>query len=68
MSLADQILELPRNERLRCMEALWDSLRSDEMDSPKWHEEVLGSRVAEIEAGRGEFISSSEMKKRLSRD
>jgi putative addiction module component (TIGR02574 family) len=66
--LADQILELPRNERLLCMEALWDSLRSDEMDSPKWHEEVLGSRVAEIEAGQGEFISSSEMKKRLSRD
>ncbi|MAS94827.1 MAG: addiction module component CHP02574 family protein [Verrucomicrobiales bacterium] len=61
------LLELPLDERLKCMEVLWDSLREAEPDSPGWHGEVLAERRAKIESGEAKFISGNELKKRLQR-
>ena len=68
MSIASEILQLPRNERLKCMEILWDSLRDEEVKSPEWHRTVLEDRVAKVESGKAEFISGRELKGRLGRD
>lgn len=65
MSFSSEILQLPRDERLRCMEELWSSLKSDEMDSPSWHKTILEERMAKVESGEAKFISGSELRKRL---
>ena len=61
------LVQLPIDERLKCMEALWQSLRSDDQDSPAWHRQVLSERSAKLERGEAEVISGKELKARLSR-
>ena len=68
VSITAQILELPVDERLKCMEALWGSLRHTEVDSPAWHGLILGDRRAEVDAGEASFITSTELKARLAKD
>ena len=53
-------------ERLQTMEALWESLQSDEsgVESPEWHGEILRERKRKIENGETEFITLEELKKR----
>jgi hypothetical protein len=60
------LAELPVEERLKCMEVLWDSLRGSEPDSPEWHGQVLSERRAKIESGEAKYLTGSELKKRLS--
>ena len=67
MDLTAELLQLPVDERLKCMEALWNSLRSADTESPEWHGRVLAQRAAKIQRGEGEFISSQELKDRLRR-
>ena len=54
-------------ERLQAMEQLWRSLSADpdKLASPAWHKKVLASRLAKVEAGKGEFLSIAQLKKRL---
>ena len=59
------LLELPVEERLKCMEALWDSLRTSKLESPDWHGRVLSERRAKIDRGEATFISGAELKRRL---
>ena len=59
------LAELPVEERLKCMEVLWDSLRVSEPDSPEWHGRVLSERRAKIESGEAKYLTGSELKKRL---
>ena len=66
ISLAD-LANLPLEERLQCMEVLWESLRTSRPDSPEWHGEVLAERRAKIESGEANFISGTELKRRLQR-
>lgn len=61
------LAKLPVQERLQCMEVLWDSLRSSQPDSPDWHGQVLSGRRAKIESGKAKFISGAELKRRLQR-
>ena len=49
------------------MEVLWDSLRTANPDSPEWHGKVLAERRAKIESGEANFISGTELKRRLQR-
>ena len=65
MAITSELLNLPRKERLKCMEELWDSLRSDKMDSPEWHQTVLDERRAKVDSGQAKFVSSAELKARL---
>lgn len=61
------LLELPVDERLKCMEILWESLKESNPDSPEWHGRVLSERRSKIERGEATFISGSEMRRRLQR-
>lgn len=61
---AQEIRNMSRVERLRTMEALWDSLVAEESEisSPEWHRDVLEERKHRIEAGQAEFISLRELR------
>ncbi len=54
MTVEQQALQLPKPEKLKLMEALWEDLsRSpDDVASPVWHESVL--RETESRYNRGE--------------
>jgi hypothetical protein len=60
-----ELLELPVEERLKCMEVLWDSLRGTEIRSPEWHGQVLSERRAKIVRGEARFLTGGELKERL---
>lgn len=66
MSIAD-LRKLPRAEKLRIIEELWDDLSADEasLDSPAWHEAELRKTEADFAAGKAEIIDWDEAKKRL---
>lgn len=51
-------------ERLRTMEALWDSLTHDpsEHKSPEWHGEILSDRKEKIASGNAHFKSLEALK------
>jgi hypothetical protein len=51
-------------ERLQTMEAIWESLISDEneISPPDWRNDVLTDRKAKIESGKAEFQSISDLK------
>ncbi len=63
MNLAD-IKKMSTVERLKTMEALWDSLlyENEEMESPEWHKKIVEKRKAKIKSGKAKFISLSELK------
>ena len=63
MNLAD-IKKMSMAERLKAMEALWDSLlyENEEIESPEWHEKIVEKRKAKIKSGKVKFISLSELK------
>ncbi len=56
-------------ERLQAMELLWRSLSADpdKLESPAWHKKILTRRLAKIEAGKGEFLTVAQLKKRLAK-
>ncbi|MBC7360225.1 MAG: addiction module protein [Desulfacinum sp.] len=59
-----QIKNLSRIERLRAMEAIWDSLLEEEfeMESPEWHRDVLAERSKKMETGKAEFLSLEKLR------
>ena len=59
-----EIKKMSRAERLKAMEALWDSLVEEdaEIKSPDWHRGVLEERKAKIESGKAEFISLEKLR------
>jgi putative addiction module component (TIGR02574 family) len=54
-------------ERLQAMELLWRSMAAepDKLESPGWHKKILARRLAKVEAGKGEFLTLTQFKKRL---
>jgi putative addiction module component (TIGR02574 family) len=56
-------------ERVQAMEILWRSMAaaSEKVESPAWHKKVLEKRLAKVEAGRGEFLTVSQLKRRLAK-
>lgn len=56
--------KMTHQEKLRAMEALWDSLTHGETEppSPDWHGEILASRKAKMDAGEATFITLDELK------
>ena len=59
-----EIKKMSMIERLQAMEALCDSLLDEEseIESPKWHQDILEERKRKIENGKAEFISLEELK------
>lgn len=67
METAD-LIALPLADRLRAMEALWDSLcRGLASDAlvPAWHAEVLSARAKALDAGAEKASSWADAKKRI---
>ncbi len=66
MSIAE-LRQLPPDEKLRIIEALWSDLAADDvaLESPAWHEEELRKTEAEFAAGRIETLDWEEAKKEL---
>jgi putative addiction module component (TIGR02574 family) len=54
-------------ERLQAMELLWRSMSAepDKLEPPTWHKQILEKRLAKVEAGKGEFLTLAQLKKRL---
>ena len=63
MDIAD-IKKMSIPERLKAMEAIWDSFSHEnmEMESPDWHEEILRERKAKVRDGKAGFISLADLK------
>ena len=64
-----EIEQMSRTEKVRAMELLWRSMSATpaKLESPAWHKKVLGSRLAKAEAGKGEFLTLAQLKKRLAK-
>ena len=63
-----EIALLPVSERLRLMEALWDSFRQDDDEtppSPDWHRAELDERARALAAGEDATSSWEDAKKRI---
>lgn len=64
-----EIEQMSRTEKLQAMELLWRSItvEPDKVVSPGWHKKILQKRLAKIEAGKGEFLTLAQVKKRLAK-
>ena len=49
-------------EKLQTIEALWDTLDDESLESPDWHLDVLNERKKSIESGEAKFISLETLK------
>jgi hypothetical protein len=58
MIALDALHQLPLNEKLFVMEALWDDLSQSEtaLPVPEWHRATLDDREVQIAAGTAKFI------------
>ena len=54
-------------EKVQAMELPWLSMSGEPatVESPGWHKKLLASRLAKVEAGKGEFLTIAQLKKRL---
>lgn len=59
-----EITRLSKIERLKAMEAIWDSLLHEdtEVQSPAWHQDVLAARKQKIAEGTALFRSIDELR------
>ena len=66
---AVEIERMNCTEKLQAMELLWRSMADEpeKLESPGWHKKILASRLAKIEAGKGEFLTIAQLKKRLAK-
>ncbi len=66
MNIAE-VRQLPLNEKLQIMEALWEDLRSraEELVVPEWHKQLLDERRKAVEEGREEVLDWDEVKNSL---
>ncbi len=60
----NDLKNLSVNERVKAMEALWNTFIYEEADieSPTWHGEILQERKESIENGTANFISLDKLK------
>ena len=61
------IKEMSRDEKLRAMEELWESLSQDsgQLPSPSWHEDALRETATRYDAGQEQPIDWSTAKREL---
>jgi len=63
----EAVRKLPRAEKLRLMETLWEELsRSEgEFESPAWHAEELAKTQAQLAEGKEQILDWEVAKKKL---
>jgi hypothetical protein len=64
-----EIEQMSRTEKVQAMELLWRSMSAtpDKVESPGWHKKILAKRLAKVEAGKGEFLTLAQLKRRLAK-
>jgi len=64
MPLTLPLHEMTLEEKLQAMEALWDDLsrNPETLESPSWHEGVLGERQQRIDSGETRFMDWEQAK------
>lgn len=68
---AIDIAAMPVTEKLKLMEALWESLSNGterDFESPAWHEKALKQAENELAAGTAHFVDWAEAKDGLRRN
>jgi len=62
-----EIQQLPRQEKLRLMEALWADLSREEaeVESPAWHADALRETSERVARGEEKIIDWSQAKTKL---
>lgn len=67
-----EVHQLPLNEKLQIMEAIWEDLcrNAENFESPEWHREVLEERQKLIDSGQAKFLdweqAKADVRKRVS--
>jgi hypothetical protein len=69
MPVALPLKRIPRDEKLRAMEAIWADLSQDEdqFESPAWHKKALREAEHAVKSGTAQFSDWEDAKKRLRR-
>ena len=67
--LEEEILKLPKLQKISIMERIWADLSQDEeqVDIPNWHSEELKKAEKGLAEGKEKFEDWDEVKKRLHR-
>ena len=62
-----EIQQMPRQEKLRLMETLWDDLSRDEaeLQSPAWHEAALAETQQRLANGQEQVLDWEQAKTEL---
>jgi hypothetical protein len=62
-----EIQQLPREEKLRLMEALWADLSRDEaeVESPAWHADALRETAERVTRGEEKVLDWEQAKTKL---
>ena len=62
-----EIQQLPRQEKLRLMEALWADLSRDEaeVESPAWHADALRETAERVARGEEKVLDWEQAKTKL---
>lgn len=67
MTVQEQVLQLPKIEKLRLMEAIWEDLSRTETDieSPSWHLEELAKTEERLKEGKEGILDWEDAKNKL---
>jgi len=67
MDILQNIHELPRIDKIKIMEFIWEELSASDQDfeSPKWHQKVLSETEERMKNGQEEVLDWDEAKRRL---
>ena len=67
MIALDELHQMPLQEKLFVMEALWDDISSNENDVeiPQWHQTILDEREELVAQGNAQFIDWEVAKKHI---
>ncbi len=70
MDLLQNIHDLPRIEKIKVMEFLWEELTFEEkeLDSPDWHKKALSETEKRMAEGKEKIIDWSEAKQLLRKE
>ncbi|MBT3227078.1 MAG: addiction module protein [Deltaproteobacteria bacterium] len=70
MDILQNIHELPRIDKIKIMEFIWEELTvlDQDFESPKWHKKVLSETEERMKNGQEEVLDWDEAKRRLRND
>lgn len=59
------IKHLSRQEKLRIMEAIWEDLSKEGIESPDWHQDILQETEGRFQEGREKSLDWNQAKREL---